>query len=145
MVKIEQTNNFTETILALPFISSIDTYYPDISNWYVNTVIPGIVTGKDILLLAKDNNKIVGIALAKNNDETKLRCIRVHQEYANKGIGVKLIDTALSIIGDKPLVSVSEELIHSYSRIFVNRYGFKLTEVLKGKYRQNKLEYYFNQ
>ena len=94
---------------------------------------------------AKNKSRIKNKSSKYYNDETKLRCIRVHQEYANKGIGVKLIDTALSIIGDKPLVSVSEELIHSYSRIFVNRYGFKLTEVLKGKYRQNKLEYYFNQ
>lgn len=142
---IEKTNSFTEAMLALPFIASIDTFYPNIQDWFVNTVVPGICLNNDNLLLAKENNKIIGIALSKSGLENKLRCIRVSKDYENSGLGIKLIDKSLDLIGPKPLVTVSEELLHSYSRIFVNRYGFNLTNVYKGKYRKNKLEYFFNQ
>ena len=45
---------------------------------------------------------------------------------------------------EKPVVTVAEEMIHLYSRSFVNRYGFELTDVNKGLYRPKKLEYCFN-
>lgn len=143
-IVIEKTNNFNEAMLALPFIVSIDKYYPDIKHWYINTVVPGICLNDDNLLLAKENNKIIGIALSKSGIENKLRCIRVCKDYENSGLGIKLIDKTLDLIGPKPLVSVSEELLHSYSRMFVNRYSFSLSEVTKHKYRKNKLEYFFN-
>ena len=44
----------------------------------------------------------------------------------------------------KPGVTVSEEMINLYSRTFVKRYGFELTDVTKGRYRRGKLEYGFN-
>lgn len=141
MVKISQSNNSIEALLALPFIASVDQYYPNMSNWYINTVVPGIVISNNILLVAKEGEEIVGIALAKTD---KLRCIRVAESYKNKGLGIKLIDKALSLIGDRPRLSVCQELIHDYSRIFVNRYNFNLTNVAKGKYRPHKLEYFFN-
>jgi len=145
MIEIHKTVNPVEAMLALPFIASIDTYYPNIREWYVNTVVPGICTGNDILLVAKARGSIAGIVLAKTGEEQKLRCIRVADTYRGLGLGIKLIDTALELIGDKPLVSVSQELLHDYSRMFVNRYGFLLSDVVKGKYRQGKLEYFFNQ
>lgn len=143
-MNIYQTNNPVEALLAFPFIASIDVYYPNIADWYVNTVIPGITLDNDILLLAKDGSTIAGICLAKKGEENKLRCIRVSKDYQNSGLGLRLIDRALDLVGDKPLVSVSEELLHSYSRMFVKRYGFSLSDVVKGKYRQGKLEYFFN-
>ena len=142
---IYKTNNALEALLVLPFIASIDAYYPNIKEWYINTVVPGINVSNDILLIAKEHGKIAGIALAKNKAECKLRCVRVSPDYQNSGLGVRLIDQALDYIGPKPKVSVSEELFHSYSRIFVQRYKFELSSVIKGKYRQHKLEYFFNE
>ena len=144
VTKIYQSNCAVEALLVLPFIASIDTYYPDICEWYINTVVPGIVISDDILLIAKEKNKVAGICLAKQGVETKLRCVRVAEEYRGQGLGIKLIDKALDLIGDKPRVTVCHELINDYSRICVNRYKFNLSEVLKGIYRPNKLEYYFN-
>ena len=145
-MKIHQVKDFTEAILAYPFIESIDKYYPDIGYWFMNKALPGIVTGKDVLLMAKEGNRVIGVSLGKISDEeNKLRCVRVAEDYTGSGLGVKLMDKTLDIIGDKPIVTVSEELLHSYSRIFVNRYGFDLTSVNKGMYRPKKLEYIFNQ
>ena len=142
---IYKTNNAIEALLVLPFIASIDAYYPDIKEWYINTVVPGISTSDDVLLIAKEGSSIHGIALAKNSDECKLRCVRVSPDYQNSGLGIRLIDKALSLIGDKPKVSVCQELFHDYSRAFITRYNFELSSVIKGKYRQHKLEYYFNE
>lgn len=74
-----------------------------------------------------------------------MRCIRVHPDYQYAGIGIRLMDNMIEVLEDQePLCTVSEELIHHYSRIFVNRYGFRLSQVDKGLYRQGKLEYIFN-
>jgi N-acetylglutamate synthase-like GNAT family acetyltransferase len=88
----------------------------------------------------------VGIALGKRTEsETKLRCVRVLPSHQNSGIGLRLIDRMLEALEcENPHCSVAEELLHTYSRAFVNRYGFELTKVDKGMYRAGKLEYGFN-
>ena len=61
------------------------------------------------------------------------------------GYGLHLIDKSLELLEcDKPLVSVSEDMLHQFSRIFINRYQFDMTYVHKGIYLPNKLEYQFN-
>lgn len=144
---ITPTNSFTEALLALPMLRSLDAYYPEFSHWYVNTVMPGVVTGKDVLLLARaDEGGIAGIALGKRTaDETKLRCIRVMPEFQQSGLGIKLIDRMIDELEcEKPHCTVAEEMLHQYSRAFVSRYGFALSAVDKGAYRRGKLEYRFN-
>lgn len=144
-MEIARSKNITEALLATPFLSSLDRYYPDISHWYVNTVVPGLVDESTILLLAKRDNCLVGMALGKKGDESKLRCVRVHPSLANTGLGIKLIDKMIvELENEKPHCTVSEELLGSYSRAFINRYGFRLDHVAKGQYRRGKLEYQFN-
>jgi GNAT superfamily N-acetyltransferase len=143
---IEQSRSFTEAFLVLPMLRTLDAYYPDFEYWFTNKVIPGVVTGDDQMLVAKDGPRIVGVALGKRTeDETKLRCIRVLPAYQNTGIGLRLIDRMLDTLEcDRPLCTVAEEMLHLYSRAFINRYGFKLNNVEKGAYRRGKLEYRFN-
>lgn len=145
--KIEEASSFVSAFSALPFIQSLNEYYPDIEYWYVNKVVPGLITGNDKLLIARDSNfNITGIALGKQTvDESKLRCVRVHPDYQQSGLGIRLIDGMLDLIGErKPGVTVAEEMFHLYSRAFIKRYGFELSDVTKGRYRRGKLEYGFN-
>ena len=145
MIRLDTTTNFTTAFAVLPFIQTLDEYYPEVSHWYVNQVIPGLFTGNDKLIIARDGLHIAGVALGKCGDESKLRCVRVHPDYQNTGLGVRLIDAMLEELEDHtPGVTVAEELLHRYSRMFVSRYGFKLSAVTKGRYRQQKLEYAFN-
>jgi GNAT superfamily N-acetyltransferase len=146
MIKINLETSFTAAFQVLPFIQTLDQFYPEVDYWYVNKVIPGLMVGSDKLLIARDGIHIAGVALGKFTDEeTKLRCVRVHPDYQNHGLGIKLIDEMLEQLeDDKPGVSVSEELLHQYSRIFINRYGFDMSNVSKGQYRPRKLEYFFN-
>lgn len=146
MLKLGSTTSFVDAFAVLPFIQSLNQYYPEIEYWYVNKVVPGLITGNDKLLIARDGDYIAGVALGKlTANESKLRCVRVHPDYQNGGLGIRLIDGMLDLIeSDRPGVTVSEEMFHLYSRPFINRYGFELSDVVKGRYRRGKLEYGFN-
>lgn len=146
MVYYEKTQNLTEGLLVLQILKELNKYYPNFHYWFVNTVMPNVVLGNDIMIIAKDDNKIIGVALLKKEGEIKLRCVHVLKEYQNKGIGLKLIQLALiELNNQEPLCSVSEELFHNFSRFFINNCKFKLTSVKKNYYRPGKLEYFFNE
>lgn len=141
-----QSKNIVEALTVLGALASLNAFYPDFEHWYINKALPGIALGTDKLLIARDGEQLAGIALAKKTKkETKLRCVRVMDSYQQSGLGIKLIDRMIDIVQDPhPHCTVAEELFHTYSRLFVNRYGFKLDAVEKGLYRSAKLEYIFN-
>lgn len=145
-MQFEKSDSFVQAFMALPLLRSLDGLYPGFESWFINQVVPGVVLGNDVLLLAKDGARVAGIALGKKTPrETKLRCVRVLPDYQQTGLGIRLIDRMLDELeSDKPSCTVAEELMHTYARPFVNRYGFSLSSVDKGRYRQGKLEYAFN-
>lgn len=146
MITFEKSVRLADAMLAKNMLDGLENYYPGFEYWYVNKCMPGIVLGPDILIVAREHGQIVGVALGKKrDDEKKLRCIRVQPSYQNRGTGLHLIDRMLrEMDDDKPLCTVSEEMMHMYSRAFVNHYKFDLTSVEKGMYRPNRLEYVFN-
>ena len=139
MLSIQNAKNVSE---FHHLIKDLDRYYPDVGAW-INKLE---VNENTPTLIAKDNEHIVGVVIGKKTPtENKMRCIRVHPDYQNAGVGIKMMDNMLEILEDQePLCTVSEELFHHYSRIFINRYAFKLSHVDKGLYRAGKLEYIFN-
>lgn len=145
-IEYRETTRLTDAILALGVLTPLEVLYPDFGYWYVNKCMPGIMTGNDKLIIASEHNQIVGIALGKKDDEeTKLRCVRVIPQYQQRSVGVHLIEKMLySLDEDKPACTVAEELMHAYSRVLVNFFQFRLDEVNKGMYRAGKLEYLFN-
>lgn len=125
-----------------PFLASARNGY----QWYTNKCMPDILLGKNVLLLAKDKDNIIGLGIGKKDlEETKLRCIRVSTGYSNRGIGIRLTDRMLRLLNkDKPHCTVPEEMLHGFSRPFVNEFKFDLSHITKGEYRKGKLEYHFN-
>lgn len=145
MITYTRTQSLTDCYRAYPLVANLDTYYPDFSDWYWNKVVPSTVCGSSFVVLAQDGDQVVGAALAKVGEEPKLRCVRVLPHLRGRGVALHLIDRALAALGhDLPELTVPEELIHDYSRMLVNRYGFQLQNVDKGLYRPGKLEYQFN-
>lgn len=146
MITYQESNNMVEAFIALNMLRHLNDYYPDFEFWFVNKVIPGMVTGKDIMIVAKEHEQIIGVSFVKKTEqEKKLRCVRVLPEYQNKGLGIHLIEKSLKVLdSDKPSCSVSEEMFHDFSRPFINLFNFDLSHVSKGTYRKNKLEYFFN-
>ena len=145
MIEIERSKDVAEALLAMPFLTDLDRFYPDIQHWYINRVLPGVCTGHDVLLLARDGHRLCGMAIGKTGEETKLRCVRVNRKLAGQGTGVRLIDRMIiELQCENPSATVAEELLHDYSRIFVRRYGWRLSDVVKNEYRRSKLEYHWN-
>jgi GNAT superfamily N-acetyltransferase len=147
MIRYEQGTRLVDTLEAGKLLHGMDTLYPDFSYWFTNKVMPGVMVGKDILMLAKDKQQVIGVALGKRNaHETKLRCVRVLPEYQKRGTGIHLVEKMLVQLGnDKPSCTVAEEMFHQFSRPFINLFDFDLSKVEKGMYRPGKLEYVFNQ
>jgi N-acetylglutamate synthase-like GNAT family acetyltransferase len=145
-MEYHSTQNLVPAMLALPFLRSLDVYYPKVSDWYLNTHVTRTVGGTPTPLVARDAGQLVGIALGKKTpEETKMRCVRVAPGWQNQGVGLKLIERLFEELEDEsPHCTVAEELMHTYSRAFINRYGFELSAVDKGRYRRGILEYSFN-
>ncbi len=132
---------------TFPFLANLDLYYPSISTWFAQSFSQGLAQGKNVLLAARGSEgRLEGVALGKKTaTEVKMQCVRVADSVSNSGLGITLMDRMLETLEcTKPLATVSEEMLHQYSRIFVKRYGFSLDDVAKGAYRPRKLEYYFN-
>lgn len=145
MIRYHTSTNSVEAFLASPFLTSLDQYYPDISHWFTNVVVPGLVSNDSVLLLAKEGPQVVGMALGRKGNTPKLRCVRVHPQFQMSGVGIRLIDKMIEELQcETPHCTVSQELLDQYARPFVNRYGFRLDHVAKGMYRPGKLEYEFN-
>lgn len=132
--------------VAFQLLNGLENFYPDFGYWYKNKVMPGVMVGQDVLMMAKEHGRVIGVALGKTNrHETKLRCVRVLPEYQKRGVGLHLVEKMLrELDDDKPSCTVAEEMIHEFARPFVNLFQFDLTRVEKGLYRNGKLEYLFN-
>jgi N-acetylglutamate synthase-like GNAT family acetyltransferase len=109
-MNIEQGNTFVQAFQALPLMRSLDTLYPGFEYWYVNTVVPGVVLGRDQLVLAKEQGRVVGVALGKRSeDETKLRCVRVLPEFEHKGVGIRLMTACWTSSSARSLIARSRK------------------------------------
>lgn len=145
MIHYQTSTRLADAALAKGMLDNLESFYPNFNDWYINTCMPGIMVGKDKLLVAREHGQIIGVALGKLEGEKKLRCVRVLPAYQQRGIGLHLIDKMLRELDcDKPLCTVSEEMLHQFSRPFINLFKFELSTVDKGKYRPGKLEYVFN-
>lgn len=145
MIYYQKTRSLTDLAMTKQLLAGLDQLYPDFEYWYVNNCMPGILMGTDVLMVARDKLQVVGAALGKKGDETKLRCVRVLPEYQNRGVGIHLVEKMLvSLDKDKPHCTVAEEMLHDFSRPFINLFKFELSSVEKGLYRKGKLEYIFN-
>ena len=146
LVKYIHVSNLLQAKQAYNILQDLGTYYPDFYSWYWNKVIPNLYLGKVNIIIMLIGVEIVGVSiLKKSEDECKLCALRINNKYHNRGYALYLIDYSLKMLDNSaPLCSVSEELINSYSRIFINRYNFSITHVYKGIYQKNKLEYEFN-
>lgn len=144
-MKFISPTSISELYHSYTLLQPISRLYPNFSDWFFDKVIPGVILGKDKVILLEKNNEIAGISIIKKGDENKLRCVRVSEKYQRTGLGLYLIDESLKQLDcAKPVVSVAEEMMHDFSRMFINRYDFDLSHVYNGLYRKGKLEYEFN-
>ncbi len=138
-------NNIFQFHDTYNILEELGQNYPDFHNWYWNKVVPGVLLDKDEIILAYRKKSLVGVSIIKDSYEQKIRALRISPAFQNKGYGLYLIDESIKRLNnDKPLASVSEDMINDFSRVFINRYNFDITHVHKGLYIPKKLEYQFN-
>jgi len=138
-------SSITDLYQAFNILLHISELYPGFNEWYWDKVVPGIINGQDKMIIAENRGELVGISIIKKGEEDKLRALRITEKYQKKGYGLYLIDQSLKELDNpRPVVSVAEEMINQYSRIFINRYGFDISHVYNSLYRKGKLEYEFN-
>jgi ribosomal protein S18 acetylase RimI-like enzyme len=136
-----------EDVAALPeFLAGIDQSYPDFERWLARKAVPSLSDGTGKIVVAKQGQELVGVALGKHDeDETKIRCVRVAGNHRKSGIGATLIEKIMVALDcDKPLLTVPQTMIHDYARLLVNRFDYDLTWVERGMYVEGALEYVFN-
>ncbi|MBA8838428.1 GNAT family N-acetyltransferase [Ochrobactrum sp. RH2CCR150] len=130
---------------ALQFIGILSEDYPDIQNWYLQKVVPGLRTGTRFLLPFYRDGKLVAVGIAKNDGfERKICTVRVAPHHAGRGLGLKVFDGLLRWLDDdRPGLTVSAEKLPVFERIF-DWYGFKLTGVENGLYVPGRQEIGYN-
>lgn len=145
-ISLLSSPSYLDLVQLKAFLIELELFYPNFEQWLDTKIIGRADWKENRILMARQGNALVGVSLMKKSvKETKLRAVRVAPSLQSSGLGIRLIDQSLEVLeNERPLVTVSEELLGLYSRAFVNRYGFALDEVAKGMYRPQKLEYIFN-
>jgi len=97
--------------------------------------------------IVRGNIELAGILILKNTENEKKICtIRVIENFRNKGIGTKLFEKSFEYLETKtPLITLPEECYKEGFKFLLERYRFKMTNKIIGAYRENKIEYFFNE
>lgn len=119
--------------------------YPNFDDWFMSKVLPGIYTGERTLIIEERGSAVVGLLILKHTaTEKKLCTLRVRPEFENRGLGVRLFETAFERLGtERPLLSVSESSLPKFARIF-EHFGFSQAGVYRGLYLPHIHELSFN-
>lgn len=143
IIKLHTETDSPLLVQAGLFLSNhLSNLYPGFDGWFNHKVVG---SSDAIVLIAVENNHLAGVSIGKIGAEAKLRCVRVREDLQGSGLGIRFIDTMIENLQcEKPHCTVAEEMMHDYSRAFMKRYGFSLSEVTKGQYRSRKLEYHWN-
>ncbi|MEY8689299.1 MAG: hypothetical protein AB9M53_05405, partial [Leptothrix sp. (in: b-proteobacteria)] len=120
-------------------------YYPDFESWFESKVRAELLSGQRSILVEYRSGQLAGLAILKQGlDEKKLCCLRIMPSFESSGIGIRLFERSFEVLGtEKPLLSVSEEMLPKFARIF-RHFGFSQEGKYIGLYRQNKCETSFN-
>lgn len=143
-------NTSTSYTYAVPhvlhFLKQLSSEYPDIDNWFIQRVIPGLADGTRKLFIRWNEGNIIALGIAKKTfTERKICTVRVAKDYEHMGIGIHIFREAMNWLEtDKPLLSVSEQNLNKFQRIFTH-FGFQHTSSVVGIYRPNSTELFYNE
>ena len=124
------------------FFSSV---YPQFSNWFADRVLPGIARAERTIVLEERCGKVVGFLILKHTaSERKLCTLRVRNELQNRGLGIRLFETAFRVLEtEKPLLSVADVNLGAFEKIF-RYFNFSSGYAYRDLYRPGSTEFSFN-
>ena len=133
MLNIEYKENLSEE-----FYKIIDTEF----NKYA-TKNEVVCNYKPFNFIAKENNKVVGIITGHSYySEVHIGDLIIFEEYRNKHIGTKLIETVENYYKNKGFENINLTTYNFQAPEFYKKCGFKLEFIRKNK-ENPKLDKYF--
>lgn len=119
--------------------------YPSFDNWLFQKVVPGISSGERTVVIEYRSANPVGLLIVKHTtEERKLCTLRIRPHFENKGLGLKLFETAFELLEtDRPLLSVSETALPKFYKVF-DHFGFSQEASYEGVYLPRVVEFAFN-
>jgi len=131
---------------ALAFVLPLSPDYPEIKDWFVAKVVPGLRAGTRRLVRIDRHGKIAALGIAKAEDgEAKVCTVRIAPEFVGRGMGIRVFDDLMNWLGtNRPLATVSVTKLGDFQRIF-DHYGYRMTSVCNGLYVPGRAEYLFNE
>ena len=146
-------NNDNAELMIAGLKEDFINYYPGIVEWF-NKIIKEIDEDNQkrelflAIVINEDNIELAGVLILKKTKfEKKICTIRVDKKFQKMGIGTKLFEKSFEYLETAtPLITLPEECYKegSYRSLF-KKYNFVETSKVKGIYRDNKVEYFFNE
>lgn len=126
-------------------ITFFQSKYPEFQLWFEEKVLPGLLVAERSIIVETRNSQIAGFAILKHNhEESKICTLRVRDDYANTGIGIRLFEKSFDLLEtSSPLLSVSDEMYPKFNKIF-RYFGFSHEETYHELYRPKVAELSFN-
>lgn len=159
MINIESLKNYVEIIskkelmelatkiyMITDFIS-VD--YPKRKEWFFTKQLPDTINSdeRNILFVRspEDDNEIIAMACLKKDEEEKKICsLYVCDKYRGIGIGTALIEESMKWLGtSKPFITLANYKLEMFGSI-INKYDWKLTEIVLDLYNDRTQELCFN-
>ncbi len=135
-----------ETALRMinPYLGGLDLYYPCFNHWFYAKVLPGMYSGTRSILQVTDKDSIIAFAILKHDiKEQKICTFYVDKRCRRSGVGSVLMGRCLEFFSKKPVITVTESLIESYSSL-LSKFHFGRPLVWESAYKKNVTEYIFD-
>ena len=159
MINIESIKNYIGTITEDEFIELASKIYmitdficddyPKRKKWYFTKQLPATINGdeRNILFVRNpDNyNEIISMACLKRDEEEQKICtLYISDKYRGLGIGKAIIEESMRWLGTtKPLITFADYKLEMFKPI-IDKYNWKLTEIVSGLYNDRSQELCFN-
>ena len=128
----------------LHLLHPLEQNYPQLTSWYREVFLPGLVDGERGYVLAVSGGELAGCALLKNTqDEKKISTIFVDPRFRRQGLGRKLFTEAMKALGNTAQLSVSEEVLPQLNPLLAE-FDFHFLEKKENVYKNGKSELYFS-
>ena len=159
MIYIDSLKNYIETTseeelnkLATKIYMITDFIcedYPNYKEWYFTKQLQETINSenRNILFIRnpKNDGEIISMAcLKKDNEEKKICTLYVSEKFRGLGIGKAMVDESMKWLGTtKPFITLADYKLEMF-RPIINKYGWKLTEIVSQLYNDRFQELCFN-
>ena len=149
LIRVSQEKNVERYINnTRRFLSGLVCEYPMHNEWFrgvASEMRSDLHKGREILLIVRDDEYIMGAAvLKKSNSEKKICCFRIAPIYQGQGLGTLLMKESFKILEtEKPVITVSGQRAGQFKKI-LSYFQFSVERVYYEKYRPLTAEYCYN-